>query len=68
MAGEGFIAHMIASMKINKRSRVSTYDKIKNFKKGNNIQVHFKNKATESQLTRIREKIKEENKKSVAKK
>ena len=36
MAGEGFIAHMIASMKSNKRSRTSTYDKIKDFKKGKN--------------------------------
>lgn len=67
MAGEGFIAHMIASMKGNKRSRTSTYDKIKDFKKGNNIQLHFKNKATESQLIRIREKIQEENKKTFQK-
>ena len=67
MAGEGFIAHMIASMKSNKRSRTSTYDKIKDFKKGKNIQLHFKNKATKSQLIRIREKIQQENKKALQK-
>lgn len=58
---------MIASMKSNKRSRTSTYEKIIDFKKGNNIQQHFKNKATESELIRIREKIQEEDKKTFQK-
>ncbi len=32
MAGEGFIAHMIASLKANKRNRASTFERIKDFK------------------------------------
>lgn len=56
------ISGMITSLKNNKRSRVSTFEKIKNFKEGNNIQVTFDKKATESQLRRIREKLEEENK------
>ncbi|MDP5092445.1 MAG: hypothetical protein NWQ17_04005 [Polaribacter sp.] len=67
MAKEGFVAHIFDSIKSDKRNRSSTYEKIKNFKKGNNIQVFFKKKATESQLTRIREKIQEENKKALKK-
>ena len=49
MAGEGFIAHMIASLKTNKRSRVSTFDKIKDFKKSK--------KANYSSLTKPQKKI-----------
>lgn len=53
---------MITSLKNNKRSRISTFEKIKKFKEGNNIQVTFDKKATESQLRRIKEKLEEENK------
>lgn len=68
MAKEGFVAHIFDSIKSDKRSRDSTFDKIKNFKKGNNFQVDFKKKATKSQLIRIREKIQGENKKAFQKK
>ena len=37
------IAGMITSLKNNKRSRISTFDKIKNFKKGKEKKLHFKN-------------------------
>ena len=64
----GSAAAMIASLKANKRKRVSTFDKIKDFKEGKEIKVHFKNKATPKQLKEIREKIQEENKKALTKK
>ena len=64
----GSAAAMIASLKANKRKRVSTFDKIKDFKEGEEIKVHFKNKATPKQLKEIRERIQEENKKALTKK
>jgi len=67
MAKEGFVAHIFDSIKSDKRSRDSTFDKIKNFKKGNNFQLDFKKKATKSQLIRIREKIQKANKKALRK-
>lgn len=60
MAGEGFIAHMIASLKSNKRNRISTFDKIKNLKKSNKSELHFPNKATPKELEELRKKIKKE--------
>ncbi|MDP5107157.1 MAG: hypothetical protein NWQ31_13420 [Polaribacter sp.] len=57
------ISGMITSLKNNKRPRVSTFEKLKNFKEGKNIQVSFDKKATPHQLKRIREKLQEENKK-----
>ncbi len=67
MAKEGFVAHIFDTIRGDKRSRASTYEKIKNFKKGTNFQVQFKRKATNSQLIRIREKIQQENKKAFQK-
>ncbi len=67
MAKEGFVAHIFDTIRSDKRSRASTYEKIKNFKKGTNFQVQFKRKATNSQLIRIREKIQQENKKAFQK-
>tara|TARA_R110002049_G_scaffold86767_5_gene220335 strand:+ start:15 stop:281 length:267 start_codon:yes stop_codon:yes gene_type:complete len=61
MAGEGFIAHMIASLKTNKRSRVSTFDKIKDFKKSKKSELFFPNKATKKDLKKVREKIQKQN-------
>ena len=58
-----FTAHMIASLKHNKRERVSAFKKIKNLKKGKNSSVFFTKKATPSQLKKIRERILLENKK-----
>lgn len=61
MAGEGFVAHMIASLKANKRSRVSTFDKIKNYKKSKKSSLHFDKKASPLELKKIKEKILREN-------
>ena len=58
-----FISHMVASLKHNKRERISAFEKIKNFKKGNNFQVTFHKKATANQLKKIREKLTSENRK-----
>lgn len=44
MAKEGFVAHIFDSIKSDKRNRSSTYEKIKTFKKGNNIQVFLRKK------------------------
>ena len=59
----GSAAAMITSLKNNKRTRVSTFQKIKDFKEGKNIQVSFDKKATPQQLQRIREKLQSENRK-----
>lgn len=61
MAGEGFVAHMIASLKANKRSRVSTFDKIKKHKKSKKSQLHFDKKASPLELKKLREKLQREN-------
>jgi hypothetical protein len=57
------ISGMITSLKNNKRTRVSTFDKLKNFKKGKSIQVAFDKEASSYQLKKIKEKLQEENKK-----
>ena len=60
MAGEGLIAHKIASLKENKRSRTSTFDKIKEHKKQEKTILYFQNKATPEQLQQIREQLQKE--------
>jgi Flp pilus assembly protein TadB len=57
------ISGMITSLKNNKRTRVSTFEKMKNFKEGKNIQVSFDKKSTPDRLKRIKEKLQSENKK-----
>ncbi|MEE9407306.1 MAG: hypothetical protein V3V28_04430 [Polaribacter sp.] len=57
----GSISAMIASLKANKRSRVSTFDKIKNFKKSKKSKLHFYKKASPFELKRIKNKIQTEN-------
>ncbi|MFY9242578.1 MAG: hypothetical protein WAO74_06085 [Polaribacter sp.] len=57
----GSISGMIISLKNNKRTRVSTFEKMKNFKEGKNIQVSFDKKATKYQLKDIKEKLQKEN-------
>ena len=57
-----FTAHMIASLKHNKRERVSAFKKMKDFKEGKNIEVYFDKKVTKYQLKKIRDKIQQENK------
>tara|TARA_B110000091_G_C13587564_1_gene379195 strand:+ start:476 stop:742 length:267 start_codon:yes stop_codon:yes gene_type:complete len=63
----GSVSAMIASMKANKRSRVSTFDKIKHLKKGGHTAVHFKNKATPKELKILKNKIQREHKKQALK-
>ena len=60
-----FTSHMIASLKHNKRDRISAFEKIENFKEGVNIQVTFEKKSTPYQLKKIRDKILEENRKKL---
>ena len=61
MSFGGAVSAMITSLKNNKRDRVSTFEKMKSFKEGKNIQIHFDKKATPHQLKIIREKLQEEN-------
>lgn len=61
MPGEGFIAHMISSLKANKRNRVSTFDKIKSLKKSKKSELYFRKKTTPQELKIIRQKIQKEN-------
>ena len=57
----GSISAMIASLKANKRSRVSTFDKIKNHKKNTKSELHFSKKASPIELKKIKEKVLKEN-------
>ena len=57
----GSVAAMIATMKNNKRNRVSTFDKIKDYKKSNKSKVYFDKKASPLDLKKIRDKIQKEN-------
>ena len=61
MSFGGSVAAMIASLKANKRSRVSTFDKIKNYKKSKKSKLHFDKKASPFELKKIKEKLIEEN-------
>lgn len=63
-----FSSHMIASLKHNKRKRISAFEKIENFKEGINIQVSFDKKSTPIQLKKIRDKIQAENKRKLKRK
>jgi predicted nucleic acid-binding Zn ribbon protein len=62
MSFGGSVSGMLVSLKNNKRTRVSTFEKMKNFREGKNIQVSFDKKATSHQLKNIREKLQKENK------
>jgi len=61
MAGEGFIAHMIASLKANKRNRSSTFDKMKGYKKSKKSELHFDKKATPHELEQLKKRLIAEN-------
>jgi hypothetical protein len=63
MSFGGSVSAMIASMKANKRSRVSAFDKIKYLKKRNHTAVHFKNNATPKELETLRAKLQRGSKK-----
>ncbi len=61
MAGEGFVTHMITSLKNNKRARISTFKKLKDFKKAKKAELHFEKKANPLELKKIKDKILKEN-------
>ncbi|MFQ3296366.1 MAG: hypothetical protein ACI9JT_000073 [Polaribacter sp.] len=54
----GSTAAMMASIKINKRTRISTFEKIKDFKKSKKREFFFPNKETKKYLKEISNKIK----------
>jgi hypothetical protein len=49
----GSAVAMIASIKINKRTRISTFEKIKDFKKSKKRDLHFDNKTSPKELQEI---------------
>lgn len=57
----GFQSYMIISLKNNKRERVSSFELMKNFKEGKNIQVSFNKTSTPKQLKRIRKDLQGKN-------
>lgn len=63
MPGGGSIQGMITSLKNNKRSRVSTLEKLKDYKKSKYKKGAITKQATPEQLREIRERIQKENKK-----
>jgi len=62
MSFGGSVAAMIASIKANKRARISTFEKIKNYKKSRKTELFFPKKATKRNLRAIAKKIQTENK------
>lgn len=64
MSFAGAVSAMITSLKNNKRTRISTFDKIKNNTAKSKIKLYFENKATSEELLKIKEKIRLENKKT----
>ena len=68
MSFGGSAAAMIASIKANKRRRISTFEKLKNFKKAKKSTLLLPNKATKKDLKEIRERIQQQNKTSFIKK
>tara|TARA_R110000787_G_scaffold70646_15_gene157110 strand:+ start:4725 stop:4985 length:261 start_codon:yes stop_codon:yes gene_type:complete len=64
-----FISGMVTSLKNNKRVRKNALEILtENGGYSQKTELHFKKKATKSQLREIREKLKEENRKSFRKK
>lgn len=64
MSFGGAVSAMITSLKNNKRTRISKFDKIKNNNTKSTIKVYFENKATSEDLLKIKERIKLENRRS----
>ncbi|MCH3881047.1 MULTISPECIES: hypothetical protein [Tenacibaculum] len=61
-----FIAAMVSSLKSNKRERTSAFKKLENAG-GLSGKLHFDKKASKKQLNVIKEKLQEENKKTLIK-
>ncbi|APG65524.1 hypothetical protein LPB136_09200 [Tenacibaculum todarodis] len=66
MSFGGSVSAMISSLKSNKRERTSAFKKLKNTG-GLSGKLHFDKKASKKQLTIIKEKLQEENKKTLVK-
>jgi hypothetical protein len=63
MSAGGSISAMISSIKNNKRTRKSTFEKLgKEGRYSRKTKVHFKQNATKSQLREIRERLISQNK------
>ena len=58
----GSVSAMISSLKNNKRSRVSTFDKLKRYENAKYKKGKIEKKATPQQLKEIRERLQKENK------
>jgi hypothetical protein len=50
------VAGMIATLKANKRTHISTFDKIRRFNKSKKSDLHFDNKASPKELQEINAK------------
>ena len=61
----GAVGAMITSLKNNKRSRVSTFKKLENYKDVKYKEGLIEKKATPHQLKEIREKLQKENRKKL---
>lgn len=64
MSFGGSVSAMVPSLKNNKRSRRSTFDKLKAYEKVTVTKVKFENTATPEQLKEIRERLQKENRKN----
>lgn len=65
MSSGGVIAAMMTSLKNNKRARKSALKKYKQYKFEHNAELHFNKKASQKQLTEIREQILSENRRQL---
>lgn len=61
MSFGGSVSAMVASLKANKRSRVSTFDKIKEYKKSKKSELHFDKKASPKELKEIKKRVLKQN-------
>ena len=57
----GSISAMIASLKANKRTRVSTFDKIKGYNKSDKSELYFDKKASPIELKKIKKRVQKKN-------
>ena len=61
----GSVSAMVSSLKNNKRSRVSTFSKLKRYENVKYKNGRIEKKATPQQLKEIRERLQKENKKAL---
>lgn len=57
----GATSAMIASLKHNKRTRKTSFDKLEKYQKENKSKLHFDKKASEKDLEIIRNRLKKKN-------